>query len=360
MGVNLGAFLGVLVSGWLGETYGWAWGFGAAGLGMLMGLIVFVAGKPALMGQGEPPDPVALKRRVAGVPLETLIYLTGIAGIAVVWFLIQATGAVQTLLLVGGAGLLLYVLWVASKMEREPRQRMYAILFLIALQPVFWSLFEQAGGSLNLYTDRYVDRGGVPASLFQSINAAYIVLLAPLFAIGWTWLGQRNLEPSAPAKFGLALMQQGLAFLVLVWGAHAVGVDVATPVTMIFLFYLLSTTGELCLSPVGLSAMNRLAPRQLASLIMGAWFFSTAGGQFLAGVIGAATAPDGGAMTKEGTLAVYSTIGWWTIGIGGAVLLVSPIVKRWMHLDTLKDDELPGHAELGEPQAAGLQPGGGV
>ena len=358
MGVNLGAFMGVLVAGWLGETYGWSYGFGAAGVGMLLGLIVFVWGKPELMGQGEPPDPAALKRRVAGVPLETLIYLSGLAAIVVCWFLIQATGLVQTLLLVGGAGLLLYVLLAASRMEREPRQRIYAILFLIALQPVFWSLFEQSGGSLNLYTDRYVDRGGVPASLFQSVNAFFIILLAPLFAIGWTWLGRRKLEPSAPAKFGLALIQQGLAFLVLVWGARAVGVDVASPVAIIFLFYLLSTTGELCLSPVGLSAMNRLAPRHLASLIMGAWFFSTAGGQFLAGVIGAATASEGGAMTKEGTLAVYSTIGWWTIGIGGAVLLVSPLVKRWMHLETLSDGPLPGQAEIGEPAAAGVHPKG--
>jgi POT family proton-dependent oligopeptide transporter len=360
MGVNLGAFLGVLVAGWLGETYGWAYGFGAAGVGMLLGLIVFIRGKPELMGQGEPPDPAALKRRVGGLSVEALIYLAGVAAIVVCWFLIQSTGVVKLLLLVGGAGLLGYVLLAASRLEREPRQRMYAILFLIALQPVFWALFEQAGGSLNLYTDRFVERGGVPASLFQSINAAYIVLLAPLFAIFWTWLGRRNMEPSAPAKFGLALMQQGLAFLVLVWGAQAVGVDIATPVLFIFLFYLLSTTGELCLSPVGLSAMNRLAPRHLASLIMGAWFFSTAGGQFLAGVIGAATAGEGGEMTKAATLEVYSTIGWWTIGLGGVVLLLSPFVKRWMHLDTLGEAALPGVAEIGEPQAAGLQPGKGI
>ncbi len=357
MGVNIGAFLGVLTAGWLGETYGWAYGFGAAGLGMLLGLIVFIWGKPELQGQGEPPEPAALKRRVAGVPLETLIYLGALGAIAVCWFLIQATGVIQTLLLMAGAGLLLYVLWVSSKLEREPRERMYAILFLIGLQPVFWALFEQAGGSMSLFTDRYVDRGGVPASLFQSINPFYIIVLAPLFAIGWTWLGRRNLEPSAPAKFGLALVQQGLAFLVLVAGASAIGIEVATPVIFVFLFYLLSTTGELCISPVGLSAMNRLAPRHLASLIMGAWFFATAGGQFLAGVIGAATGGEGGAMTKEATLAVYSTIGWWTIGIGGLVLLVSPFVKRLMHLDTLEDHALAGRAEIGEPAAAGMQPG---
>ena len=134
---------------------------------------------------------------------------------------------------------------------------------------MFWGLFEQAGGSLNLYTDRYVDRQGVPTSLFQSINPVYIIFLAPLFAGLWTWLGKRGLEPSAPAKFGLALAQVGLSFLVFVWGARVAGVEAMTPVLFVFLIYLLQTTGELCLSPVGLSAMTRLAPLHLLTLFVG-------------------------------------------------------------------------------------------
>src|SRR5690606_34874797 len=124
----------------------------------------------------------------------------------------------------------------------------------------------------NLFTDRHVDRAGVEASMFQSINAIYIILLAPLFAGLWTMLGRRGMEPSTPMKFGLAVVQVGLGFLVLVWGASTVGIDVPTPVLFIFLIYLLHITGELCLSPVGLSAMNRLAPSHLAGLIMGTWF----------------------------------------------------------------------------------------
>src|SRR3546814_4055578 len=121
-------------------------------------------------------------------------------------------------------------------------------------------LFEQAGGSFNLYTDRYVDIGSVPASLFQSINPFYIIIFSPFFAALWQWLCKRGLEPSAPAKFALALAQVGLGFLVFVWGANSVGPEAMTPVIFVFLLYLLHTTGELCLSPVGLSAMNRLAP----------------------------------------------------------------------------------------------------
>jgi len=246
------------------------------------------------------------------------------------------------------------------RVENHARDRIYAILFLIALNPLFWGLFEQAGGSFNLYTDRFVDIGAVPASLFQSINPIYIIIFAPFFAALWQWLGKKGLEPSAPAKFALALAQVGLGFLVFVWGAKSVGVEAMTPVIFVFLLYLLHTTGELCLSPVGLSAMNRLAPSFMASLIMGAWFYMTAVGNFVAGKIGEATGGESGDMTKEATLAIYDKIGWITLGVSVVVLALSPIVKKWMHLDTLRDrDEgIPGTAELGEPQAAGTHPKG--
>lgn len=348
MGVNTGAALGTILVGYLGETIGWSYGFGLAGIGMILGLIIFVAGKPALKGQGEAPAPLAKNN-------EMLLYGIGFAAVAVIWFLVQYQSIIQGLLIVSGVAMLGYTLYEASKMPKEPRERMYAILFLIALNPIFWGLFEQAGGSLSLYTDKFVDRGGVPTSLFQSINPIYIVMLGPIFAALWASLGRKGMEPSAPAKFALALFQVGLGFLVFVWGANSVGPEVATPVLFVFLIYLLHTTGELCLSPVGLSAMNRLAPRHLASFIMGAWFYMTAVGNFVAGKIGEATGGHDGEMTKAGTLDIYWTIGLWTIGASVIVLLLSPIVKRWMHLDTLKDaGDLAGQAELASPDAAGI------
>ena len=337
MGINVGAFIGTLVAGYLGETYGWSYGFGAAGIGMLLGLIVFVLGKPLLLGKGESPDPERLTKRLAGLPFEWLLYGLSLASIGLIWLLIQYQNLIGNLLLASGVVLLGYIVIKAFQLDKEDRDRIFAIIFLIALQPVFWGLFEQAGGSLNLFTDRYVDRAGVPASIFQSINPFYIVALGPIFAWLWTWLGKKGLEPSTPAKFGLALLQIGFSFLILVWGAQTAGMENMTPVIFIFLIYLFQTTGELCLSPVGLSAMNRLAPAQMASLIMGAWFFATAGGNFVAGKIGEATGGHDGEMSKEGTIAIYSQIGWITIAVGIGVLLVSRIVKRWMHLDTLKD-----------------------
>lgn len=348
MGINVGAALGTILVAYLGQTIGWGYGFGLAGIGMLAGLIVFVLGKASLKGAGEAPAPLARSK-------EMVLYGVGFASVAVIWALVQYQDVIQGLLAVSGVALLGYVLFESFKLDKEPRERMFAILFLISLNPLFWGLFEQAGGSMNLFTNAYVDRGGVPAGIFQSINPIYIILLAPLFAGLWQWLGKRNMEPSAPAKFGLALAQMGFANLVLVWGARMWGIEAMTPVFLVFAYYFFATTAELCLSPVGLSAMNRLAPKFLASLIMGAWFYMTAVGNFVAGKIGEATGGHDGQMTKDGLLDIYGLFGWISIGAAVAVLLVSPLVKKWMHLDTLRDEgDLAGKAELAEPQAPGV------
>lgn len=361
MGINLGAALGSILCGYLGQTYGWSYGFGAAGFGMLLGLIVFVIFKPLLLGRGESSDPAKLSSTVMGIKFEWLLYLFGLVAVAIVWWLVQNQSVVGSLLGVAGGILVLYVLGTAViKLPAEDRDRIFAAMFLILGSILFWALFEQAGSSLNLFTDRHVDRGGVPASVFQSINAIYIVLLAPLFAGLWTWLGRKGMEPSTPVKFGLAMMQLGLGFLVLKWGAEAVGMENATPVIFIFLIYLFHTTGELCLSPVGLSAMNRLAPAHMASLIMGTWFFASATGNFAAGLIASATGSEnasGEGAGKELVMSVYGTIGLYAIGFGILVVIVSPLIKKLMHLDTLRDDSaLEGAAEVGEPAAAGVHP----
>ena len=416
MGINLGAALGSLLCGYIGETYGWAYGFGLAGIGMLLGLIVFVWGKPLLLGRGEPPAFI-------GKGKEFGIYAIGVLLVAFCWVAIQYQDAVGVFLGTFGAALVCYVLSIAifqmpyGRYSEAPRAAFYsyvglsailvlsmffvsagnpgwqlpaligaggvlsvmllqmfaktdhdrdrivAAMFLIIVSIIFWALFEQAGSSLNLFTDRHVDRGGVPASVFQSINAIYIIMLAPLFATLWTVLGRKGMEPSTPLKFGLAVIQVGLGFLVLVWGSQSTGIDVPTPVIFIFLIYLLHTTGELCLSPVGLSAMNRLAPVHIASLIMGTWFFASATGNFAAGLIASATGGEGVGEEagKQVVLDVYSTVGWYAVGIGVAVMVVSPLIKKLMHLDTLADDDvgddLEGQSQAGiEAQEAGVHP----
>ena len=366
MGINLGAACGVLIAAFLGETVSWALGFGLAGLGMLLGLVVFIIGKPLLRGKGEPPVPAKLKEKVAGINLEWLLYGVGFLGVAVIWALIQYQSAVGWILLASGIALLIYVLVEAFKLDNEARDRVFAMIFLILLMPLFWGLFEQAGGSLNLFTDRHVDRGSIPTTFFQSINPIYIILLGPVFAGLWQWMAKKGIEPSTPAKMGLGIVQMGLAFVVMVWGAENFSSTgeagaLMMPVLFLFIFYLLSTTGELCLSPVGLSAMNRLSAKHMASLMMAAFFFGTAGGNYVAGFMGSLMGEgEGGNMTREGALEAYWTMGLVAVGVGLVVMVVSPLVKKLMHLDTLKDDDahIEGEAEAGlEVQEAGLSKG---
>ena len=359
MGINVGAATASIICGYLGQTYGWQYGFGLAGFGMLIGLVFFVLGKPMLLGKGEPKDPSKLKGGK-----EWGIYGAGIAMVALCWAAIQYQELVGVVLGIFGGGLVLYVLFTAvTKLPSEERDRIFAAMFLILTSIVFWALFEQAGSSLNLFTDRHVDTQGVNASMFQSINAIYIVLLAPVFAMVWQGLARKGREPSTPLKFGLAVIQVGLGFLVLVWGAESVGVNVPTPIIFIFLIYLLHTTGELCLSPVGLSAMNRLSPTHMASLIMGTWFFASAAGNFAAGLIASATGAEGVGEEagKQVVLDVYSTVGWFAVGVGVFVMVISPLIKKLMHLDTIVDDnlgdDLEGQAGAGlEAQEAGMHP----
>ena len=373
MGINLGAALGAIACGYLGEEFGWNYGFGAAGLGMLLGLVVFVLGKPLLHGRGEAPDPKKLESSIKGLKLEWLLYVIGVGAVVLCWILVQNQQFVGGLLGLIGVGLVSYVLHTAVfKLTPVERDRIFAAMFLIFGSILFWALFEQAGSSISLLTDRMVDRNllgwDVPASMFQSINAIYIVLLAPVFVIIWSFLGKIGLEPSAGAKFGLGMIQLGAGFLVLVMGANSVENGALIPVAFIFLIYLLHTTGELCLSPVGLSAMNRLAPLNLASIIMGTWFFAAATGNFVAGLIAKASGSESlndGDEIVAGTPAaieyvqnvnqVYTTIGWVAVGVGVGLILLSPFIKKLMHLDSLGDVDhsLAGQGELAEPQAAG-------
>ncbi len=342
VGINLGAFLGALIAGYLGETYGWAYGFGAAGVGMLAGLVVFVWGKPHLRGAGEPPKPELLKQSFLG-PLsrEHTIWIGAILSTFVVWYLVRSQGAVNILLLVTMGIVYLFILWRALiKLTPHQRNRIIVALVLITTNVLFWGLFEQAGSSLTLFTDEQVNRNffgwDVPASMFQSINAFYIIVFGPLFAAMWVMMGKKKIEPSAPMKFAIALVLLGLGFLALVWGSAGAGL---TPVMFIFLIYLLHTLGELCLSPVGLSAMTRLSIGSMVGLMMGAWFLASGAGNAVAALIAQATAAGGDDGAQ--VLAVYSKIGWVAIAVGVGFAVLSPLLTKMMHLDTLTDDGEP-------------------
>ena len=386
MGINLGSVLATLGCGYLGIRYGWSYGFGLAGFGMLLGLITFLAGQKHLLGKAEPPRAEVLKQRsFMGFNYEWTIYVFGLLMLLPMWFLVQRDEIVTTVLTIGAplifAGMLIWS-WVALK--GAERSRMIVALVLIIFTVLFWTLFEQAGSSMTLYADRNSDltiAGDLRMTAAQTnfFNPGLIVLLAPLFAALWGWLNRRNLEPSTPLKFGLGILQAGLGFLVLVVGiTYFAGPDYRVPLVWLFLAYLLHTTGEICLSPVGLSMITKLSVPRIVGLMMGVWFLASALAHTLAGLVAQATSSNtvGGVVTDPGAqLATYadvfSTIGWIGVGIGVLLMIISPWLKRGMHLETLGRDGpvgdtsggdhgrnvMAGEAQLVEREAAGTHTG---
>jgi POT family proton-dependent oligopeptide transporter len=344
-GINLGSFWSAILCGWFGLKFGWWAGFGLAGVGMAAGYIAFMLGKPWLEGKGEPPDPVGLVEKVIG-PLnkEWSIYGLSLACTGVVWLLVQRSGAVGLMLGTGSVAVLGYLGWfMVAKCDKVERDRLLLALTLIAASVVFWTLFEQAGSSLNQFAERntLLPQDGiyaVSAAQTQSFNPGFILLFAPVFSFAWASLGRRGLDPNPALKFGLALLQVAGGFFVLVWGGQFAGSDFRVPMIFLILAYLLHTTGELCLSPVGLSQMTRLSPVLVLSTVMATWFLSSSWAQWLGGLIAQLTATDtaaGQVLDPAKALATYIhvflEIGLWGAGAGVLMIAASPWLKRWAH-----------------------------
>ncbi len=342
MGINIGAFVATLLCAYLGENYGWQYGFGAAGIGMLIGLAIFMHGDKYLQGVGAPPESANLSKPVfAGLSKEWFIYLSGLIAVVGVWQMIQSSSDLGILLVLAGFVVTAWLIWFSlSKCTPVERDRMLVMLALIALSVCFWALFEQAGSSLTLFTDRNVAMGSIfTAGMFQSLNPMFIIFLAPLFAWVWVKLGQRGMEPSTPMKFGLGILQVGLGFAVLIFGASLAGPDGKVAVVWLALMYLLHTTGELCLSPVGLSMVTRLSVARVGGMMMGVWFLSSSFAAYVGGMIAGAMAIGGdGTDVSLGveSLMVYTSVfeklSMLAVGLGVLLIIVSPLLARRMHI----------------------------
>ncbi len=310
MGINLGAFFGQLVTGFLGEQVGWHFGFGAAGVGMLAGLIVFsIFRKSTLRGIGmEPtrdPDPAKQARQELTVKLVLAVAL----GLIAVVFFLAATGTIT----IDAAVIGQYMVWVTlaavgifflsvfftGGLTGDEIKRVLVIMVLFLFAMVFWSAFEQAPTSLNLFahdfTDRMVGSFEIPATWFQSVNAFFIIVLAPVFAAVWTGMGKRGFNPSSPAKFAFGLAMAGVGFVIMSFAARAVvssgGTMLVSPWWLVG-SYFFQTVGELSLSPVGLSSMTKLSPRKYVGQMMGIWFTASALGNLIGGLVGGHVDPE--------------------------------------------------------------------
>lgn len=334
MGVNLGAFLGPLLCGWLATQLGWHWGFGAAGLGMVLGLIQFKLSRRWLVGIGmergnprplHPVEQYGLGGILIGLSVVVILGLTGVMS-----FNPAIIARVLAYVIVILAVVYFAAVFLFCGLTKVERQRVAVVLVLFVASALFWAGFEQAGSSFNLFAERFTVRefGGfaVPAAWFQALGPIFIILFAPLFAWLWVWLARRNLEPSIPVKFAFGLLFLGLGFLVMVGAAKVVAAGQPAWPTWLVTTYLVHTFGELCLSPVGLSSVTKLAPRKLVGQMMGLWFLATSFGNLLAGLLAGEFRAD----ATQDWPQLYLKIIILPVLAGGLLLLLARPIQRLM------------------------------
>jgi POT family proton-dependent oligopeptide transporter len=333
MGINTGAFISPLVCGWLAQSetfkgllasmglspeHSWHWGFGAAGVGMTLGLIQYVLGARVLAETpvvNRDPNPGLLWAKFVGC----------VAAVGALLYMFWDSRDVLVLV-----GTFVFAVWFVAQTEAGPeRKRAYAVIILFVFASLFWAGFEQAGSSLNLFGDRFTRNEilgmSFPSSFHQSTNSVFLILLAPVFAWLWIRMSTTGKEPSSPAKFALGLLFVGAGFAVIAVAARisAANGDAAVSPMWLTVVYLLHTIGELLLSPVGLSTMTKLAPARLAGSIMGVWFMATSVGNFVGGQVA-------GQFEKFPLPSLFGAVCLTTMVAGLVCLALTPTIKRLM------------------------------
>jgi len=354
MGINLGAFLSAFVCGTLGEKVGWHWGFGSAAVGMILGLLLYMMGRPVLLkGIGDAPRSGAgamsafflVAALVVSAAFAALYHLGSVTALQQAMNQIQQNRLLTIALIVVGLTVVLgWTGWFIALNRPEDRGPVFTIFAFMFFNAFFWIAFEQAGSSINVFTeantDRFVGPFEVPATWFQSVNAGLIFILAPLFAMIWTALGRRNRNPSQPAKIALGLIFLGVGYIFMVWaGKIAIGGSAKAGMWLVFMTYFWHTVGELCLSPTGLSYVTKAAPVKFVSLLMGIWFISSfianLGGGLIASLVediesGRLSLP----WSFGGQADFFFLFVVTSIGAGLVVLVLTPVLKKLMRPGT--------------------------
>ncbi len=332
MGINLGGLLGPLACNWLGENYDWHLAFSLAGFGMILGLVQFRLSYGKLGDAGVLRNELSedARRRLAkrffgGCAVVAAALAVGGVLAAGAITLPQVAENVTVAILVIALLYFLNVIFFGGHSKQEVKQ-VVVIFWLFLLATVFWSGFEQAGSSLNLfardYTDRTIGSWTYPAGWLQSVNSLFIIIFAPVFGSLWVWLANRKANPSTPLKFALGLLLLAAGYLVVSWGAANATPDAPASASWLVVMYFLFTVGELVLSPVGLSAVTKLAPANRLSQMMGVWFVATALGNLIAGQVA-------GRLEGLEPSPLFGSVALIIGATGLVALLASPFVKRW-------------------------------
>lgn len=349
IGINLGALFATLGVAEVGKTYGAQYGFALAGVGMIVGALVFMFGQKYYQGQGLPPDRDKLfKPRFGPLNMLHIILIGTIATIPVFYFLLNNSTIVGWLLGATAVVMLYILLSEGVKGGKVLRDRMIILILLMFFNIVFWACFEQAGSSLTLFADRNIDRNinifgwqwEMGAATTQFFNPAFILIFGILFSYMWVKLSKIGKNPNIPMKFGLGIVQLGLGYLVVWIGSQFVSPDFRLPLFTLFFLYMLHTTGELFLSPIGLSMVTKLAPKHMTGMVMGAWFLSISGANYVAALLAKLTGAEHGAgggeaATAQETLTqyvdIYTQMGLITVGIGLILVIFSRPLNKLMH-----------------------------
>ncbi|MDQ6813423.1 MAG: peptide MFS transporter [Bacteroidota bacterium] len=341
MGINIGAALGGLMCGYVGQRINWHYGFGLAGIFMIVGLVVFSAGAKSLGYRGLPPDPVALKKPLlAGLSTEVIIYLATLCLVPVVVALFNQYEIMDYLMFGLGAIAIIYILFIAFKLERTDRHKLFSALILVIFSTLFWAFYEQNSGSLNLFAMRNVNMNvgstNLPAlSVNNFLPPGWVILLSFVFAWLWPALNKKGIEPSTALKFAYSFILMGIGFYIFY---AACTQHKGTGLISLFSFaagYFFIISGELCISPIGLSMITKLSPKKMVALMMGIWFFASATGEFLAGKIGSLmSVPESVVNNPVLSLPYYanilSKIGMYSIAIGIVLICLVPLIRKWM------------------------------
>jgi POT family proton-dependent oligopeptide transporter len=338
-GINLGALLGGILMIWVGKYHSWRLAFALVSVVMTIGLLNFVLTQKGLGPIGLSPlrpDLSAVRRRL----LEIATYVGSLLCIPLILVLVTNTRYTDLFMYIIGPVTLVYLAYEMRRFNRIEREKIGAAMVFIVFSILFWAFFEQGGGSLSLFALGNLRHSllGVPMDpniVNNSANSLFVIAFAPLIGMAWLWLSQRNAEPNSVVKFGLGFLLLGLAFLVFFSTIFFADGNGVTSLEVFTLATLVITFGELCLSPIGLSLMTKLAPQPIQGLMMGMWFLASAYGQYVAGLLGAGMStadPNAAAMVKlQSYTSGYMWLGIYALIAGVILVAISPLVKRLMH-----------------------------
>ncbi|NNC83768.1 MAG: peptide MFS transporter [Flavobacteriales bacterium] len=355
IGINVGAFLATTVVAYIGETHGFHYGFGLAGIGMLLGILIFYTQRHTFAAApGLEITEEGKKKAIGPLNWAQAVTLGSLLLIPACYLLILENYLIAGLLIVLFVMIAFVLVKNGVEVDKEEasvrpagespnkwRDRMIVLLIFMLINVTFWAFFEQAGTSLTLFADRCVDRTigswTMPASMTQFFNPLFIIIFGSIFSVMWVKLSKIGKNPSIPMKFAYGIAQLGLGFLVTLIGLQFADADFQVPLLTLVFLYLLHTTGELFLSPIGLSMVTKLAPSRISGTAMGAWFLSFAMANYLGGVIASLMGGHGGGeqLTGEAGLNAYtdvfSTIGFICLGLALTIALFNKPLKKLMH-----------------------------